>query len=83
MMKLRTGDAAGSVKETQNQGASAFASCTGERKEIDELLMDKMPDYMDEKQRKKRIDNIIQNMRDDTIVNVGTRSIPKWVIKKD
>jgi ATP-dependent DNA helicase RecG len=53
------------------------------RKEIDELLLDKMPDYMDERQRKKRIDNIIQNMRDDTIVNVGTRSIPKWVIKKD
>ncbi|MDD4591832.1 MAG: hypothetical protein PHG06_15605, partial [Parabacteroides sp.] len=52
------------------------------RKEIDELLMDKMPDYMDEKQRKKRIDNIIQNMRDDTIINIGTRSIPKWVIKK-
>lgn len=53
------------------------------RKEIDELLLDKMPDYLDERQRKKRIDNIIQNMRDDTIVNLGTRSIPKWVIKKD
>lgn len=36
MMKLRTEDAAGDVKETQNQGASAFASCTGERKEIEE-----------------------------------------------
>jgi len=45
--------------------------------------MDKMPDYMDERQRKKRIDNIIQNMRDDTIINVGTRSIPKWVIRKN
>ncbi|WP_352421514.1 hypothetical protein [Proteiniphilum sp.] len=53
------------------------------RKEIDELLMDKMPDYLDERQRKKRIDNIIQKMRDDTIVNLGTRNIPKWVIKKD
>ena len=53
------------------------------RKEIDELLLDKMPDYMNERQRKKRIDNIIQNMRDDTIVNVGIRSIPKWVKKND
>lgn len=53
------------------------------RKEINELLMDKMPDYMDEKQRKKRIDNIIQNMRDDTILNIGNRKVPKWVKKNN
>lgn len=53
------------------------------RKEIDELLMDKMPDYMDEKQRKKRIDNIIQDMRNDTILNIGNRKVPKWVKKNN
>lgn len=53
------------------------------RKEIDELLMDKMPDYMDEKQRKKRIDNIIQDMRGDTILNIGNRKVPKWVKKNN
>ncbi|OJV90968.1 MAG: hypothetical protein BGO34_22025 [Bacteroidia bacterium 44-10] len=49
------------------------------RKEIDELLMDKMPDYLDERQRKKRIENIIQQMKTNTIKNIGTRTNPKWV----
>ena len=49
------------------------------RKEIDELLMDKLPDYMDEKQCKKRIENILQQMKRNSIKNMGTRTNPKWV----
>lgn len=51
------------------------------RKEIDELLLDKLPDYLDEEQRKKRIENILQHMRRNTIKNIGTRTNPKWVRK--
>ena len=51
------------------------------RKEIDELLLDKLPDYLDEEQRKKRIENILQQMKRNTIKNIGTRTNPKWVRK--
>jgi len=51
------------------------------RKEIDELLLDKLPDYLDDEQRKKRIENILQQMRRNTIKNIGTRTNPKWVRK--
>ena len=51
------------------------------RKELEDLLLDKMPDYMDDKQRRKRLDNILQGMRRGLIDNVGTRSNSKWVRK--
>ena len=53
------------------------------RKELEDLLLDKMPDYMDEKQRRKRLDNILQDMRGDIIVNIGSRKISKWIKKED
>ena len=49
------------------------------REEIDILLLDKLPDYMDEKQRKKKIDNLLQEMKKDKIENIGTRTFPKWI----
>lgn len=52
------------------------------RRELEELILDKMPDYMNDKQRKKRLDNILQEMRDKTIVNIGSRKVSKWVKKK-
>tara|TARA_R100000935_G_scaffold57971_1_gene93390 strand:+ start:6439 stop:8118 length:1680 start_codon:yes stop_codon:yes gene_type:complete len=60
------------VKHIDNHG---FAT----REEIDMLLLDKLPDYMNGKQRKKKIDNILQEMRKENIENVGSRSFPKWV----
>jgi ATP-dependent DNA helicase RecG len=51
------------------------------RKELEDLLLDKMPDYMDEKQRRKKLDNILQDMKKDLINNIGTRSNSKWVRK--
>lgn len=50
------------------------------REEIDKLLLDKLPDYMDEKQRKKRIDNMLQVLKKDKIVNVGSRTASKWIL---
>lgn len=51
------------------------------RKELEDLLLDKMPDYMDEKQRRKKLDNILQDMKKDLINNIGTRCNSKWVRK--
>jgi ATP-dependent DNA helicase RecG len=48
------------------------------REEIDELLLDKLPEYLDDRQRKKMLDNLLQGMKKSKIQNVGTRSFPKW-----
>ncbi|MBA1336322.1 MAG: Transcriptional regulator [Firmicutes bacterium] len=52
------------------------------RKDIDELLIDKLPDILDEKQKKKKISNIISEManKDNAIKNIGTFSKSKWVL---
>lgn len=60
------------VKHIENHG---FAT----REEIDLLLLDKLPDYMDEMQRKKKIENILQEMKKSKIKNIGSRGFPKWV----
>lgn len=60
------------LKHIENHG---FAT----REEIDALLLDKLPDYMDAKQRKKKIENILQEMKKDRIKNMGSRGFPKWV----
>lgn len=49
------------------------------REEIDELLLNKLPDFLDDRQRKKMLDNLLQGMKKSKIQNVGTRSFPKWI----
>lgn len=49
------------------------------REEIDELLLNKLPEYMDDKQRKKKIHNIMQEMAKVTISNTGSKAKSKWV----
>lgn len=52
------------------------------RKEIETLLLNKLPDYLTEKQKKKKITNMMQDLKNE-IENIGIRSKPKWVrIKK-
>lgn len=52
------------------------------RKEIETLLLNKLPDYLTEKQKKKKITNMLQDLKNE-IENIGIRSKPKWVrIKK-
>jgi len=49
------------------------------RKDIDELLWEKLPDIFDEKQKKTKIKNLISELRNNgKITNKGTDAIPKW-----
>lgn len=61
------------LKHIENHGYAT-------RDEIDTLLLDKLPDYMDNKQRKKKIDNMLQSLKKDKIKNTGSRTDSKWVL---
>lgn len=53
------------------------------RKDIEELVWSKLSDLYDEKQKKKKITNLISEMsRNETIKNVGSDAAPKWVLKE-
>jgi ATP-dependent DNA helicase RecG len=53
------------------------------RKDIDELLWKKLPDWMDEKQRKHRVTNLITELRQGKrIENRGTFKESEWVLLK-
>jgi len=52
-----------------------------ERADLDKLLWKKLPDWMDEKQRKIRIKNLIAELRKSgKIKNEGVDAKPKWVL---
>jgi ATP-dependent DNA helicase RecG len=52
-----------------------------ERGDIDELLWKKLPDWMDDKQKKIKINNLLSEMRKkNRIVNEGTDTKSKWVL---
>jgi ATP-dependent DNA helicase RecG len=63
------------IKHIENHG---FAT----REEIDALILDKLPAYMNEKQRKIKINNILQEMAGPLIQNTGSRTKPKWILVK-
>lgn len=49
------------------------------RKEADELLIPKLPDILDSKQKRSKVHNILSPMvRDGLILNVGSRPKPKY-----
>lgn len=52
-----------------------------ERNEIDELLWKKLPDWMDDKQKKIKINNLLSELRNkNKIENKGTFKMPIWVL---
>lgn len=52
---------------------------TMSRKDIDELLWNKLPDWMTEIQRKKKIENLLTELRKfNKIINKGTRKHSSW-----
>lgn len=52
-----------------------------DRKEIDDLLWIKLPDWMDDKQKKIKINNLLSELRKKKqIENKGTFKHPKWVL---
>ena len=55
---------------------------TVERREVDELLWKKLPDWMDDKQKKVKIGNLLSELRmKDKIHNTGPSKRPLWSIK--
>lgn len=51
------------------------------RKDIDELLWNKLPDWMDERQRKIKVGNLIAELRrHQKIVNQGSDTKPSWAL---
>lgn len=53
-----------------------------DRKEIDELLWNKLPDWMTEKQKKTKVNHLLSELRRNGIIeNKGSFSKPKWVLK--
>lgn len=51
------------------------------RKDIDKLLLDKLPEILSERQKSTKIHNLVSKLsRENRILNKGTRSEPKWVI---
>lgn len=54
------------------------------RKDIDELLWNKLSDWMDDKQRKNKIGNLIGELRrQHRIVNRGSFALPIWILVND
>ena len=51
------------------------------KKEINNLILDILPDVLDKKQKENKVRNIIYSMskRDKSIINKGTTRYPKWV----
>jgi len=51
------------------------------RKDIDELLWNKLPDWMDDKQRKIKVGNLLTELRrNQKIVNQGSYAHPSWAL---
>nr|WP_246066890.1 ATP-binding protein [Paenibacillus koleovorans] len=55
---------------------------SADRQEIDNLLISKLSDTLDETQKRKKINNLLFEMskKDGTIVNMGSSKRPKWVL---
>lgn len=54
-----------------------------ERKDIDELLWQKLPDWMNDKQKKVKINHLLSELREEgDIENRGSDKKPKWVLIK-
>jgi ATP-dependent DNA helicase RecG len=53
------------------------------RSDIDDLLWNKLPEWMSEKQKKGKIGNLISEMRmNGKIHNLGSFNKPVWSLKK-
>lgn len=53
------------------------------RKEIDDLLWDKLSDALDDVQRRHKIGNLLSSLRRrEVIFNAGSRAVPKWQIRE-
>lgn len=52
-----------------------------DRKDVDEALVPKLPDRLTDRQKQRKVHNLLQELRrSGSIANQGTRSHPEWVI---
>lgn len=52
------------------------------RKDIDELLWNKLPDWMSEEQKKNKVGNLLSELRiKKFIINKGSYTKSKWTLK--
>lgn len=52
-----------------------------DRNDVDDLLWKKLPDWMDDKQKKTKINNLLAELRiKERIENKGCDAKPKWVL---
>ena len=52
------------------------------RKEVDELLWSKLPDWMTDKQKKTKVNHLLSELRKNNIIfNNGTFPKPRWILK--
>lgn len=52
------------------------------RQEINDLLFDKLPEIMHDERKKRKIDNLIQGLKNENrILNSGSRRMPIWILK--
>jgi ATP-dependent DNA helicase RecG len=54
------------------------------RKKIDQLLLDKLPEVLTEKQKKNKIHNILASLagKEGIFENIGSNRYPQWVLKE-
>lgn len=52
------------------------------REDINQLLMDKLPEVLSEEQKLTRIHNLLTSLSGTKIQNIGSRGAPQWVIIK-
>lgn len=68
------------LKEGKELSWLEFKEGNATRKEIDTLLLNKLPNYLSVQQKKRRLSNMIQDLKERKLIeNVGTRSLPKWI----
>ena len=53
------------------------------REEINELLLDKLPEVLNEDQKMDKIHNLVSSLSGKRIRNIGSRRTPRWVLMDD
>lgn len=52
-----------------------------ERKDVDQLLLTKLPDRLSQEQKRRKVHNLLQELRRSGVIdNRGSRSKPQWVV---
>jgi len=53
------------------------------RKDVDDVLLAKLPDRLSPEQKRRKVQNLMQELRrSGRIVNLGTRSHSRWVLSE-